>query len=438
MINTEIELPYGRKRIQLRIPKRNLLGIITSQKQIPIPDPGKKIEKALEQDLVNGKFLFGEKAQKNTLSGKGTNDKTACIVTSDMTRPVPNKVILPPFLGYLEKNGIRKKNITILVATGLHRACKKEELKDMLGENIVKEYNILNHNAEDKSSLDFLGYTSRGTPIWVNKYYLSSDIKILTGLIAPHFMAGYSGGGKSICPGICGTETIRAHHSPKFLESPYAVPGVILNNPFHSEISFIAKKVGVDFIINVTLTNRGEISGIFVGELQKVLSQGINYLDRKVKVKVGERADIAVTSAGGCPLDTTFYQSVKGMVAALPLVKEGGSIVICASCSKGVGSEKFEYLLRTTKSSTEFLNKIKDPDFFVIDQWELEEMCKVLKKAQIFYYTKGLSSKFLEKTLVTPISSIQQTIDRALFKNPKIKITVLPEGPYAIPELYPV
>jgi len=323
------------------------------------------------------------------------------------------------------------------VATGLHRACNKEELKEILGENIAKEYNILNHNAGDKSLLDFLGYTSQGTPIWVNKYYLNSDIKILTGLIEPHFMAGYSGGGKSICPGICGLETIRAHHSPKFLESSYAIPGVIRNNPFHSEISFIAEKVGVDFIINVTLTNRREISGIFVGELQKAFSQGINYLDRKVKIKVEERADIVVTSAGGYPLDTTFYQSVKGMVAVLPLVKESGSIIICASCSEGVGSEEFEYLLRTTKSCTDFLNKIKDPNFFVIDQWELEEMCKVLKKAKIFYYTKGLSNKFLEKTLVTPINSIQETIDKALFENPKIKIAVLPEGPYTTLGFYP-
>lgn len=437
MINTEIGLPYGRKRIQLRIPKRNLLGIITSQKQIPVPDPCGKIEKTLEQDLVNGNFSFREKAEESALPGKDKNEKTVCIVVSDITRPVPNKVILPPLLQCLEKEGIGKKNITILVATGLHRACKKEELLEMLGENIAKEYTILNHNARDKSLLDFLGYTPRGTPIWVNKYYLNADVKILTGLVEPHFMAGYSGGGKSICPGICGLETIRVHHSPKFLESSYAIPGVIMNNPFHSEISFITEKVRVDFIINVTLTNRKEISGIFVGEVHRAFSEAISYIDRKVKVKVGERADIVVASAGGYPLDTTFYQSVKGMVAALPLVKEGGSIIICASCSEGVGSREFEYLLRTTKSCTGFFNKIKAPDFFVIDQWEMEEMCRVLRKAKILYYTKALSDKFLEKTLVTPINSIQKTIDRALSENPKIKITVLPEGPYTIPEFHP-
>ncbi|MCK4244009.1 MAG: nickel-dependent lactate racemase [Candidatus Omnitrophica bacterium] len=420
----KVRLDYDREGLKVEVPDINLAGIL----QLPDVKPVTDLEESLEMALLHP---IGTKPLQELARGR----KSVCIVISDPTRPMPTKLILPTILKQLENAGISKGKITILIATGLHRAPERDELFEMLGRKIVNNYRIINHNARDKE-LKFLGYTENKTPIFINSHYLNAEFKIVTGLIEPHFMAGYSGGRKGICPGISGLETTKKTHSPDYLESPYAAAGILKNNPFHQEILEIAKKAGADFLINLILNREREITGIFAGDLEKTWLKGVKELEKVVKIAVGKPADIVITSGGGYPLDTTFYQSIKGMVTAMNIVKDKGTVIIASNCKGGIGNREFENLLRKTKDRGEFLAKIKQPHFFIIDQWQIEEMCKVLRKAEIMFYSDNLNNEILRELMVAPIDSVEEGIQKALKKHGKsAKIIVIPQGPYVIPVL---
>ena len=421
----KVLLDYDKEGLKIKVPDKNLIRIL----QLPEVEPLADLEESLEMALLHP---VGTRPLEELARGK----RNACIVISDNTRPMPTKLILPSILKKLEKNGIKRDNIVILVATGLHRPSKRDELLEILGQDIVNNYRIINHNARE-GELKFLGYTDNKTPILINSHYINAELKIVTGLIEPHFMAGYSGGRKGVCPGISGAETIKKTHSPHYLESPYSVAGILENNPFHQEILEIAKKAGVDFLINITLNRGRAITGIYAGDLEKAWLKGVKELEKVIRVEVKEPADVVITSGGGYPLDSTFYQSIKGMVTASNVVKNNGTIIIASSCKEGIGSQEFENLLFETKNPEEFLEKIKQPDFFVIDQWQIEEMCRVLRKAEIMFYSDNIDNKILEELMVTPINSVEEGIQKSFKKHGmNAKIIVIPQGPYVIPTIH--
>lgn len=419
-----VSLPYGEGEITVNLPEDRVKAVLYSKPAPPLKDVEERIRWALENPIASPPLRELAKGRKN-----------ACIVISDITRPVPNRLILPPLLSSLEEAGIKRENILILIATGLHRPNVGEELERMVGKYIMENYRIENHFARDASQQKFVGTTKRGTEIWVNRLYLEADLRILTGLIEPHFMAGYSGGRKSICPGICGIETVKVQHGPRFLEHPNADNGILEGNPFHEEALEVAKRVGVDFILNVTINRQREITGIFAGHLERAWEEGVRFLEDFVKVPIDEPVDIVLTHGGGYPLDATFYQTVKGMVGALPILKPGGTILIASSCSEGVGSAEFRQLLWETKSLPEVVERMFDPSFFIIDQWEVEELAKVYKKAkEVYLYTDGLTEEEMEHCFVTPSRNIEETIEQLLNAyGDDAKIAVILEGPYIIP-----
>ncbi|MBC7327610.1 nickel-dependent lactate racemase [bacterium] len=419
-----VSLAYGEREISVELPANRVTAILTSKEVPAITDVEDKVREMLDKPIASPPL-------RELAKGK----KTACVVISDITRPVPNKVILPPLLHYLEDAGIKRENILILIATGLHRPNLGEELERMVGKEVVDNYRIENHNARDKSQQKYIGTTQRGTEIWINKLYLESDLKILTGLIEPHFMAGYSGGRKSICPGIAGVDTVKIQHGPHFLEHPNADNGIVEGNPFHEEALEIAKKVGVDFILNVTINKRRQVTGIFAGQLEKAWEEGVRFVESYVKVGIDAPVDIVLTHGGGAPLDATFYQTVKGMVGALPILKPGGSIVIVSSCSEGVGSEEFRTLLWQSESLEKTVQRMYDPANFIIDQWEVEMLAKVYKKAKdVYLYTDGLTPEEIEHCFVKSTKNIEKTINELLEAYGKdAKIAVISEGPYIIP-----
>lgn len=419
-----VSLPYGEGEITVNLPEDRVKAVLYSKPAPPLKDVEERIRWALENPIASPPLRELAKGRKN-----------ACIVISDITRPVPNRLILPPLLSSLEEAGIKRENILILIATGLHRPNVGEELERMVGKYIMENYRIENHFARDASQQKFVGTTKRGTEIWVNRLYLEADLRILTGLIEPHFMAGYSGGRKSICPGICGIETVKVQHGPRFLEHPNADNGILEGNPFHEEALEVAKRVGVDFILNVTINRQREITGIFAGHLERAWEEGVRFLEDFVKVPIDEPVDIVLTHGGGYPLDATFYQTVKGMVGALPILKPGGTILIASSCSEGVGSAEFRQLLWETKSLPEAVERMFDPSFFIIDQWEVEELAKVYKKAkEVYLYTDGLTEEEMEHCFVTPSRNIEETIEQLLNAyGDDAKIAVILEGPYIIP-----
>src|SRR6266849_3225502 len=259
----------------------------------------------------------------------------------------------------------------------------------MLGPEMVAEYRIENHHGKVLDEHDFLGVTPNGVPVWLDSRYLRADVKITTGLIEPHLMAGYSGGRKVICPGIAGLETIKVWHGPRFLEHPRADSGIVQGNPVHEENTRIAWMAGCDFIVNVCLDGLRRITWVGAGHMERAWEEGVRFVESVVRVPVAEPFDVVVTSCAGYPLDTTFYQAVKGMTGALPIVKQGGTIVIAASLTEGIGSPEFESLFREHASLPAFMQRILGKDYFVMDQWQLEEMAKVCRKAKVKVVSDG-------------------------------------------------
>lgn len=420
----KVALDYGRMGLQAEVPDS---ARILSMATVPgLAHIESRIYEVLQSP--NGTAPLGDLAS-------GCQD--ACIVISDVTRPVPNSVILPPVLATLEKAGIPRDAITILIATGLHRPNNGDELIELVGPEIASSYPIVNHIATDLDTLTYVGDTSAGAPIWIDKVYLEAGLKIATSLIEPHLMAGYSGGRKAICPGLMGVDTMKILHGPALMGHPKSAEGIIEGNPFHEQALEVAKTVGVDFTLNVAMNEQREITGIFSGELEAAHADGVRFVESYATATLEEPADVVVTTSAGFPLDLTFYQAVKGMTAVLPILRHGGTIIIAASCDEGLGSDEFANLLLATEDVDRFTERLAQPDFFVVDQWQLQELCKVVAKATVKLYSHNIADDFGDVIpLVETVPSIEEGIEQALsvYGN-GARVAVIPKGPYVLPRL---
>ena len=417
-----VGMKYGRDLLEVEIPDQNLAGVLTLQKSVPIEQPERVVWDTIKSPIHSAPLA--------TLAKDRTS---ACVVISDVTRPVPNKLILPPILQTLESSGIPREKITILIATGIHRPNEGKELEEMVGSEIMSNYRIVNHFSQKLETHKYLGLTQGGAPVYIDKTYLESDLKVTTALIEPHLMAGYSGGRKSICPGLASIETMKVLHGPQILESPKASVGNLEGNPLHIEATEIALMAGVDFNVNVTIDDQRRLTGIFAGDIVESHLAGVKFVEKQVKVTLPKPVDAVLVSSAGYPLDTTFYQAVKGMLAAVEIVKQNGSIILVAECSQGIGSGPFTDLILKTKDLKQFIQDIHDPANFVIDQWQLEELAKVAKKAEIYCYAEGIPYDQLKDLFVQPIRSPEEGIERVLSKHgADTQIAALPDGPYVL------
>ncbi|HIE26111.1 TPA: nickel-dependent lactate racemase [Candidatus Poribacteria bacterium] len=420
-----VGMKYGKGDIQVDIPDSNLVSVLELRPAPPIESPQEAVLRALREPI-----------DSVPLAQLAKGKRSACVVISDITRPVPNKVILPPILKTLEENGIQRENIVILIATGIHRPNEGKELEGMVGSNIVQNYKIVNHLSGELDTHKYLGLTKNGTPVYVDKTYLESDLKITTALIEPHLMAGYSGGRKAICPGISSIETMKVMHGPKLLEHPKTTTGVIEGNPFHEEATEIAQMAGVDFIVNVAIDRKRRLVGVFAGDLLTAHLSGIKFVEKNAKIVLYSPVDIVLTTSAGYPLDATFYQAIKGLVGVMDIVKPGGSIILLSECSEGVGSTPFTELVIRTKDLQKFVEDLYDPQNFVIDQWQLEELAKVARRADIYCYADGIPYDVLGQLFVYPLKSPEEGINLALQKHgANASIVAIPEGPYILPVL---
>ena len=419
----KITMDYGTEGLEIELPKSaTVLGMCDTPAL-------KTVNRAIEKSLL-------EPIESPSLRELARGAKDACVVISDITRPVPNKIILPPILRILEQEGIAREDIVLLIATGLHRPNEGEELRSLVGSEIAQKYRVINHRAKEKETLTYIGDTSGGAPVWINSVYLQADLKIATSLIEPHLMAGYSGGRKAICPGLMGGETMKVLHGPKLLASPKCVEGEIQDNPFHHEALAVAKRARVDFTLNVSMNERREITGVFAGDLEAAHSAGVRFVKSQNGSILENKADIVITSGAGAPLDSTFYQSIKGLTAVLPIVAEGGTIIMVSSSDEGIGSSEFEKLLLSNDSSEDFLGELEDPNFFVIDQWQLQELCKVVKKARVILYSHGIPETFKDKLFVEVVESFESGFaDSVAQYMEEPKIAVVPKGPYVLTKL---
>jgi nickel-dependent lactate racemase len=417
-----VTLDYGRTGLEVELPDASVVRTLAYRPAEPLTDPDASLQEVLSRPT-------GSPPLAQLAAGR----RDACILICDITRPVPNEMILRPILRELESAGIARDRITILVATGLHRPNEGDELVEMLGQHIRENYRVENHHGQQRDEHVYLGDSPRGVPIWIDARYAEADLKLSTGLIEPHFMAGFSGGRKLICPGVAGLDTIRAWHSPRFLEDERADSGILDGNPVHEENTWIARKTGCDFIANVVLDAARRPLKFVAGDMEAAFLEGCQFVRDLVTDTVPEPVDIVVTSSAGYPLDTTFYQSVKGMVAALPIVKPGGTIVLAASMSEGIGSSEFRSLFDEHASIGEFMEKILQTDYFVMDQWQLEKMANVCRTAKIRVVSDSLPAETLNQLFVQSASSVESAVAEALEEyGSDATIAVIPKGPYVV------
>lgn len=419
----KIQLDYGRSGLTVDLPDDRIVGPLAIHPARPLQDPISAIDSALTHPI--GSAPLAELA-------RGRRD--ACVVICDITRPVPNRLVLPPILRTLHEAGIPRQRILILIATGLHRPNEGAELEEMVGADIVRDYRIENHHGKVLSEHTNLGTTDMGVPAWIDSRYVNADLKITTGLIEPHLMAGYSGGRKVICPGLAALETVKIWHGPKFLEHPMADSGIVPGNPVHEESTRIALMAGCDFIVNVCIDGDRRITWVGAGDMIRAWEAGVKFVEQVVRVPVREPLDVVVTTAAGYPLDATWYQAVKGLNGALPIVKKGGTIILAVSLSEGLGSPDFQKLLADHPDLDQFKRKILGENYFVLDQWQLEEFAKVVEKCKVKVVTNGLPADVLRRCHVEPASSVEAAVAESLAEyGPNAKVAVIPKGPYVLP-----
>jgi lactate racemase len=418
-----LTLDYGKTGLPITLPDdRLLVPPLSIRDAVPLADPAAAIEQCLARPI--GSPPLAELAQ-----GK----QSACIVICDITRPVPNEALLTPMLRILEAAGVPRAGITILIATGLHRPNEGAELVELVGERIATTYRCVNHFGKDLDSHRYLGTTPNGVPAWIDSRYLDAELKITTGLIEPHLMAGYSGGRKLICPGIAALETVRVWHGPRFLEHPKADCGSVEGNPVHEENTRIALMAGCDYIVNVCIDGKRKITWIGAGDMIKAWEAGVAFCRESVKAPVPRPAEVVVTSCAGYPLDTTWYQAVKGLTGALPIVAKGGTIVLAASLTEGLGSHEFQESLKDYRDNGKY-DRPSESATCTMDEWQLVMFKKVIQHCTVKVVSHGLPADVLRDCRVEPALTVESAVAESLSKHgPHARIAVIPKGPYVLP-----
>jgi nickel-dependent lactate racemase len=380
---------------------------------------------ALEEGLDNP---TGSPALIDLARGKST----AAISVCDITRPAPNRQVLPHVLDRLEAAGIPRDGITILIATGLHRPAPEAEIREIVGEDIASRYRIVNHDARNLASHHHLGSRASGTPVYIDDRFISADLHITLGFIEPHLMLGFSGGRKLVAPGLAAQETIKVLHSPKFMREPRAVEGSIDGNPLHRELLEIARMARHDFMVDVALARNRAIAAVFAGDPVAAHSRGVEFVSRVMLETLDRPVDAVITTSAGYPLDLTFYQAIKGITAASHIVKPGGKILLLAACEEGPGAPEFRRMLAENPSDSSFLDRItKEP--VEVDQWQLEKLALVTRKAEVLFYVPGLPAEYYPALWGRTFPTAAAAVDAlAASLEPGASVAVIPEGPYVL------
>ncbi|MFX1391196.1 MAG: nickel-dependent lactate racemase [Promethearchaeota archaeon] len=424
-----MRIGYGRNGLEVNINPKWNISILKPSKQIPYKNPVNKIKAAINNPIGT--------LSLNKLIRRKKKIKSVCIVVSDSTRPVPTNLILDALLEELNISGIKDKQITILVATGLHRQSFEEELTQLVGETLKNRLKIINHVAVDNNSMVKLWISDEIGSILINKVYYEADLKILTGYVEPHFFFGFSGGRKSIVPGIIGAEFIQKNHSAENINSPYARFGIYEENPLHKDAVEISKKVGVDFIINVCINEKHKIVHVAAGDFEKAHKSLVEYQLKYIFRPINYLFDIIVCGNGGYPLDRNLYQAVKSMAIGEMAVKDGGTIISVNECIDGIGigQERFAELLNSGISPKELHGNILKKELITHDQWEIQVLTRVLMKAKI-YVVSELKKEDLGNIGLKYAETVEEAIKKSLVKyGPNASILFLPNGPQVLPLL---
>ena len=417
----KVDLAFGKTGLPVEVPSGFEYRLLEAKSAAPLQDEIAALEAALESPI--GCIPLREMAR-----GK----KTAAISVCDITRPAPNRRTLPVVLKVLHEAGIPVDGITICIATGLHRIATLAELDEILGEDIASRYAIFNHDAKILADHRYLGETASGIPIYIAEAFVSADLRITLGFIEPHLMLGYSGGRKLVAPGLAAQETIKVIHSPRFMRNVLSVEGSIHDNPLHKELQEIARIAGQNFMLDVALTRKREIAGVFAGHPEEAHAAGVAFVSQVMLEELEAPVDAVVTTCAGYPLDLTFYQAVKGVTAASHIVRDGGRILICAECTEGAGAPEFQRMIKAFSSPREFLDAVQNAPVEV-DQWQLEKLALVLATKQVMFLTPGVPTEFHESMWGPVFTTFAPAMAKLVEGLPSgARIAVIPEGPYVL------
>ncbi len=422
-----INFAFGRPGLTLDLPDIFEYRVLEARSAVPLEDAAAALENALDAPIACPPLV-------ELARGK----RSAAISVCDITRPAPNREVLPSLLARLEAAGIPRESITILIATGLHRPATEAEIREICGQETAASYRVLNHHARDISEHCSLGKTAGGTPVHIDARFISADLHITLGFIEPHLMLGYSGGRKLIAPGLAAQETIKVLHSPRFMRDPRVAEGSIDENPLHQELLEIARLAQHDFLVDVGLgrgTPRRPIAGVFAGEPVAAHQRGVEFVSRVMLETFEKPADAVITTAAGYPLDLTFYQAIKGITAGSHIVKPGGKILLLAACEEGAGGPEFARMLAEGLSDRAFLKKIQGVPV-TVDQWQLEKLALVTTRVEVLYFAPGLPREFHSGLWGRVCASAEEAV-RALAASldRNAHVAVIPEGPYVLARL---
>lgn len=413
------DIPYYTSSLPLHVEDKNLKAVLNSRTDTY--DAGKS-----EADLVREALAhpIGTPRLRELARGK----QKVVLVTSDHTRAVPSKLTLPILLEEI-RAGNPDADITILIATGLHRPTTEEEQRRMFGDAIVDQEKIVVNKAFEDEDFERVCELPSGAELWVNKLALHCDLLVTEGFIEPHFFAGFSGGRKSILPGICNAVTVNENHSYKAIASPYAATGVLEHNPIHEDMVFAARAVNVQFIMNVALNAEKKVIAAFAGDLEQAHLQGVEFV-RGLAQCPSVTGDIVVTSNGGYPLDQNLYQSPKAVATAEACCRDGGVIIMCASCCDGMGGTHFEKLIvrGTVDEIDAYLSKIP-PKETIPEMWCAQIFSRILKKHRIILVTNYLDHEMVRKANMIPASSPDEALEMAYgMMGRDAEVVVIPDG----------
>jgi len=416
-----VSLPYGKSCLQLDIEGCSSVHILEQKAYVPEFTDDAETRRALSAPIRSSSLRELARDKKNVL-----------IVTNDITRPMPSMITIPALIDEIRCGNLHAE-ITIIIASGLHRAMTKQELIDKMGEDIVSGYHIIVHDAYSKADLAYFGELSSGNPLWLNKELLRSDLVIAEGFIEAHWLAGFSGGRKSIMPGIAGADTVMNNHNPDYVDNVETRPGNMKNNMAHGEFIEAAEMAKLAFILNVVLDKDKKIIKAFAGHPISAHEEGCKFVEELMSAPC-ELSDITIVTNGGFPLDLNLYQSCKGLNTASYATKENGVIIMCTHCREGVGHGGFADVMNMKLPPDEILRRLHCGDISIYDQWGAQVILNVLKKFKVILVTE-IDRDIIEGMGIMYAESIKEAFDMAKTLSPDIpSVNVIPEGPVIIPK----
>jgi nickel-dependent lactate racemase len=421
-----VKLACGKTGVDITLPDSLDARVLEPRFAPTLADPTAAVKQAIEQPTAGP-----------SLAELARGKRTAAIAVCDITRPVPNRLMLPLVLDVLEAAGMGHDDIQIIVATGLHREATEAELDEMIGPDARARCRVDSHRARNLDEHIHLGQTESGTEVYTDKRFVEADVGISLGFIEPHLMAGFSGGRKVVAIGLAGERTIKRLHSPHFMRDAKAVEGSFPDNPLHRELLQISAMAGHNFMIDVTLNGTREIAGVFTGTPAEAHLVGVDFVRESTLAAVDEPVDLVITTGAGYPLDLTFYQSVKGVTAAAHIVKPGGTILVISECDEGMGGPEFAELVRQSPDWREMLKRLLDRPVEV-DQWQAEKLAVVAEHAKLAFCPRSLPAEDRAVLWGKVFTDPQDAVDTLAAALPDgAKAVVIPEGPYVFAQIEP-